>query len=465
MRPRAQVEAAARRGAALALLMLVAGLLSACAGVPLSGRGAASETGKIEIQRVVSPGGIEAWLVSEPAIPIIAVEAGFDGGAASDPKGQAGLAALTTALLTEGAGPYDGEAFRQRLQELNMSLSASVGRDATLVSMRTLSENRDDAFEMLRLAVTEPRFDADAVARVRDQLVIGLRRSEQSPRFLAGRELWRTMFPDHPYGGPTNGDPDSVAALTRADIARRWRDGLARGALKIAVVGDIDAETLAPLLDRTFGPLPASSGLARPPEVQASADGQILIERFDAPQSAILFAAPGLKRDDPDFIPAFVMMEIWGGGGLTSRLVQEVRGVRGLAYSVSATPLPLERSALIYGAAGTQNARAGETVGVIRDEIGKLSRGGVTAQELNDVKTYLTGSYPLRFDTNSKIASQLAGLQLQGYDIDYVNRRNSLIEAVTLDDIQRVAERLMREEAFTFVLVGQPEGVAAGPMR
>ncbi|MEL7029233.1 MAG: pitrilysin family protein, partial [Pseudomonadota bacterium] len=265
--------------------------LAACAGVP--GGGDDVSAGRIEIERVVSPGGIEAWLVSEPAIPIIAVEAGFEGGAASDPEGQAGLTALMTATVTEGAGPYASEAFQRRLQELNMSLTASVGRDATLVSMRTLSRNRDAAFEMLRLAVSEPRFDEADVARVRDQLVVGLRRSEQSPRFIAGRTLWARMFPDHPYGRPVNGTPDTVAGLTQEAVAERHGAAFAKDALRIAVVGDIDAATLGPLLDETFGALPAASGLPTVSEAAATADGAIAVEPFSAPQSAILFAAPG----------------------------------------------------------------------------------------------------------------------------------------------------------------------------
>ena len=444
---------------AAALLTLI--VLTACAsGLDDTSPSASSGEG-MNIQRVVSPGGIEAWLVSEPAVPIIAVEAGFEGGASSENPDENGLTALMTALVTEGAGPYESTAFRRRLQELNMSLDASVGRDAVLVSMRTLSKNRDEAFEMMRLAVAEPRFAEGDTARVRDQLVVGLRRSEQNPQVLASKILWKTLYPDHGYGLPANGAPETVSKLTGAQVAAKHKAILAKNNLKLAVVGDIDAATLAPLLDTVFGGLPDTAETAPPESVAPAAQGRTVIEDFAAPQTAILFAAPGPMREDPDFIPTFVMMEIWAGGGMTSRLVQEVRGARGLAYSVSASPYPLESSAILYGAAGTQNARAGETVAVIREEIAKIARDGVTVEELRDVKTYLTGSYPLRFDTNSKIAGQLAGLQLQGYDIDYVNRRNALIEAVTRDDIQRVAEKLMNEDAFTFVLVGQPEGLAA----
>ncbi|MEM9751400.1 MAG: pitrilysin family protein [Pseudomonadota bacterium] len=430
-------------------------------GAPLGGlsRLSAKPSG-MTIEKVVSPGGVSAWLVREPAVPIIAVEAGFIGGASNDPTGRAGLASLMSALLTEGAGDMEATAFQRRLQELNMSLGGGVSRDETVVSMRTLSVNRDAAFEMLRLAVNEPRFDRDAVERVRDQIVVGLKRSDQNPNAVASRLLWRTVFPEHPYGRPTGGAPAEVERLTPAMVRDRHRRALAKDVMRIAVVGDITPEELGPLLDSTFGALPETADTPPIPAAAPLAEGRTVIERFPAPQTAILFAAPGLTIDDPDFIPAFVMLQIWGGGGLTSRLVQEVRGARGLAYSVSAGLAPLREAGIIYGLAGTQNARAGETVDIIRAELKKIAATGVTAAELNDAKTYLTGSYPLRFDSNSKIANQLVGLQLQGYDAGYVNRRNSLIEAVTLADIQRAADRLMRNDALTFVLVGQPEDLS-----
>jgi zinc protease len=414
----------------------------------------------IDIERVVSPGGIEAWLVTESAIPLITMNVAFRGGAAQDPEDLPGVAEMVSGLLDQGAGEFDAQAFQQRLRDTHVELSFSAARDAFYGQMRTLSENRDEGFDLIRLALTEPRFDEDALELRRGQTEASLRRELQDPNSIAGRSWSEAMFgTEHPYGRPVRGSLESVAAITSADLRAFHRGILARDNLFIAVVGDIDAETLAPLLDKVFGPLPEISDLTPVPEPEIGVrDGQVLID-MEIPQTVMQFGRPGLKRDDDDFMAAFVVNHILGGGSFSSRLYREVRELRGLAYSVYTFLYTLENTGLFAGGVATRNDRAGESLAIIREEIRRMASEGPREEELNDAKRYLTGAYALRFETSGSIARQLVQIQLDELGIDYVNIRNDLIDALTIDDVRRAAQRLLDDGTLLVTLVGQPEGL------
>ena len=413
----------------------------------------------VEIERVLSPGGIEAWLVSDHTNPIISMRFAFRGGASLDPAGKEGLANMVASTLDEGAGDLDSQAFHRRLEDLSVSLRFSAGRDTFAGRLKTLSENRDAAFGLLALAAAKPRFDAEPVARIRSQILAGLRRDLEDPDDIAGRTLSETLFPGHPYGRPVDGTLDSVAAITADDLKGFWKGRLARDNLVIGVVGDIDGHTLAALLDTTFSALPARAAPGRVPEIEPQGAGQTVVVDRPVPQSVIVFAHKGIMRDDPDFYAAYVMNYVLGGGGFSSRLYDQVREKRGLAYSVYSTLYPLDHAALILGGAGTAKARTAETLAVIRDEWRAMKEGGLSEQELADAKTYLTGSFPLRFTSSGRIAGFLVSVQLDNLGIDYIDERNSYIEAVSLEDANRVAERLLDPDNLTVVVVGQPEGM------
>lgn len=410
-----------------------------------------------EIQRVVSPGGIEAWLVEEHAIPLISMEFGFTGGSTQDPAGKEGVVNLLSTLLDEGAGDLDSQAFQTRLEDLSIEMSFGAGNDNFTGSLKTLATNRDAAFDMLRLALTEPRFDADPIERMRRQAISGLRNDERDPDTIAGRTWFKTAFPDHPYARPTKGTEESLQAVTRDDIAAMHRKLFARDTLKIAVVGAIDAETLAPLLDATFGGLPEKAELTKVPEATPR-DGQREAVSMDVPQTVIRFGLPGLKRHDPDFIPAYLMNHILGGGSFSSRLYEEVREKRGLAYSVWTYLAPYDHAGVLMGGTATRSDNADTALEVISTELKRMAEEGPTAEELAKAKSYLIGSYALRFDTSDKIAGQLVGIQLENLGIDYINKRNDLIEAVTLEDVKRVAAKLLAARSPTIVTVGRTAG-------
>lgn len=419
---------------------------------------AAAANAASEIQRVVSPGGIEAWLVEEHAIPIIAMEISFDGGSVLDPEGKGGVANLMAGLLEEGAGDLDAVAFAERAKDIAAGLGFSAGRESVSVSARMLTENRDATIDLLRLALTEPRFDEEPVMRVKRQIISGIRSAETDPNEIASKAWFAAAFPNDPYGRPAEGTEESVLALTVEDLRAARERLLNVGAAHIGVVGDITAEELAPLLDRLLGDLRNEPPADLPPAAFSAPPGVEVID-LDVPQSVAVFGHEGILRDDPDYIPAYVVNYVLGGGGFSSRLTEEVREKRGLSYSVYSYLYPLDRAGVYLGGVATANASMKTSLEVIRAEWRRMAEEGLTEEELEKAKRYLTGAYALRFDSNAKIAGILVGVQAAGLGIDYTVKRNSLVEAVTVDDIRRVAARLLEPEALSIVVVGRPEGL------
>jgi zinc protease len=412
------------------------------------------------IERIVSPGGIPAWLVREPSVPLIAVDFAFRGGANQDPVDKPGVATMMASLLDEGAGDIESTQFHERVEAKAIEIGFAATRDYISGSLRTLTENQDEAVALMRLALTAPRFDAPDVERIREQLLAGLRRATQSPNDLANQRWWATAFPGHPYGRPVRGTLQSVPTITVDDLRTFMRNVFARDGLKIAIVGNIDAAGAGKLVDRVFGALPATGGLS--PIAVASPQGlgnKIAID-LDVPQSVVLIGGAGIARKDPDFMAAFVLNHVLGGSAFSSRLYKEVREARGLAYSVYSAVFPLDYAALFVSGTATRADRTGQTLEVIEAEIQKLAESGPTEEELVKAKSFLAGSYALRFDTSTKIAEQLVQIQLEDLGIDYIDKRNGLVEAVTMADVKRVAKRLL-EGGMLVTVVGRPQQTQA----
>lgn len=414
--------------------------------------------GAVEVQRVTG-GGVEAWLVEDKLTPIVTVHIAFRGGAATDPQGKAGRAAMAAALLTEGAGDLDSAAFQTRLEELAIRVNADADMDLFSVSLRTLTRHQDAAFALLRSMLTAPRFDADAMERVRQQFLASLRQRAEDPSSQADEALLAALFPDHPYGRPIDGTTDSIAAITADDLRAFVRERIARDGMIVGVVGDIAPAALAEVLATTFGALPEAAAPIDVADVTPVATDSLTLIEQAVPQSVVVFAQPGLKRLDPDWYAALVANHILGGGSFTSRLYQEVRERRGLAYGVSSRLMPMHHSALLRGGAGTANERVGETVQVIRDQWAGLAEAGVSEAEVADAKTFLTGSFALRFISSPQIAQMLVGMQLYDLGPDYFDRYAQLIDGITTDDVNRVVRRLIRPDALSIVVAGKPVGL------
>lgn len=416
----------------------VRGLLAVALAVPLAWPAAATD-----IQRVVSPSGIEAWLVREPSVPLVAMEFAFRGGASQDPADKPGLASMTAGLIDEGSGDLDSRTFHERLEAKAIELSFTASRDHFGGSVRTLTENTEEAFELLRLSLTAPRFEQADVDRVRQQMLSILRRESVSPEDIAYKRWWETAFPDHPYGRPVHGTPDSIAAINADDLKAYVRDVFARDTLKISIVGNIDAAAAGALVDKVFGRLPAKASLKPVADAAPQQLGRRVVVDVDVPQSVVVLGGAGLARKDPDFMTGYIVNHILGGGSFSSRLYREVREERGLAYSVYSMLVPLRHSALFMTSTATRADRAAQTLEVVETEIHRIAGSGPTEDELAKAKSYLKGSYALNFDTSSKIAGQLVAIQLDDLGIDYINKRVGLIDAVTLADAKRVAKRVL----------------------
>lgn len=412
----------------------------------------------MKIQVVESPGGIEAWLVEDHSLPLTAMRFGFRGGSSQDPEGKEGVANFLSAMLDEGAGDMDAAAFQERMEEIAMRMSFTDGRDAFYGNFQTLTEHRDEAVELLKLALTKPRFDQDAVDRIRKQLMAGLVNAARDPGKVAAKAWFKSSFPQHPYGRPSTGSLESVARIGPADLEEMRRRTFGRSNLKIAVVGDIDAATLGKLLDDVFGALPADADL-RPVEKTAPKPGVAELIDMAVPQSVAVFGLGSVARRDPDFIPVFVLNHILGGGTFASQLMSEVREKRGLTYSVHTYLQPEDHASVMLGQVATKNEKMAETLSVIRSVIERMASEGPSQAELDDAKQYLIGSYALRFDTSAKIASQLLGVQMEDLGLDYFDKRNDLVAAVTLDDIKRVARKLLNPKDLSVTVVGRPQNL------
>jgi zinc protease len=434
---------------------LTAGLVAVAV---LSAALPASVAQALEIQDLKSPAGVVFWLVEEPSIPIVSLEISFAGGARLDPAERAGLANLLGGLIEEGAGDLDALGFAKARDDLSARFSFSAGRDSMDISARMLVETLVPSIELLALALASPRFDPEPVARVKAQVVAMIAESETDPATVAAQAWYAATFPDHPYGRPSNGTVQSIAAITRDDLVAAHARLLTRANARIAVVGAIDAERAGRMVDTVLAGLEEGTPLELERISDAPPPGLRVIE-LDVPQSAAVFGHAGLPRDDPDFIPAFVMNYILGGGGFSSRLMQEVREKRGLAYGVYAYLAVRDEAALYLGSVQTVNAGMAETLEVIRAEWARMASEGVTADELDRAIRYLTGAFPLSFDSNSKIANYMVFIQEAELGLDYIDRRNELIKAVSLGDVKRVAKRLLKPDDLSIVVVGKPTGL------
>lgn len=410
---------------------------------------------EIPITPVLTPDGHSAWLVEEPSIPFLALELSFDGGTSLDPAGQEGVVSLMTDLLSQGAGDLDAQSFAEATEALAARFRFDASRDGVRVSAQFLTENRDEAVDLLRLALTEPRLDADAIERRRAQKLASLRRDALDPNSIASAEFARLAWGDHPYGRPGDGTVDTVSALDADTLRAAHRAALVRDRVHVGAAGDITAEELGPLIDRLLSGLPtADTPLPEPATFQAEA-GRTVVP-FDGPQAVIAFGHAGIARDDPEFLAAFVLNEAFGGGRFGTRLMTSLREERGLTYGVGTGLASGALGASFQGRLSTENARVDDAIALIVAEWQAIAETGLTEAEFNRVRTYLTGAYPLRFDGNGAIARTLASMQAQGFDIDYVNVRNDLVRALTLDQINAMAERLFDPAALHFVIVGQP---------
>jgi zinc protease len=406
----------------------------------------------------------EVWFSEDHTVPIISVVTAMPAGSAYDPAGKLGLASFAASLIDEGAGNMDTRAFHEALADKAIQFRASVDRDYLVVTVTSLKENMPQAMKLLQTALLRPRFDGEAVNRIRTQILQSLQQGDSRPGTVARRAFIKAFFNGHPYGHDSDGDAASLNAITTDDLRGFARSHWVRGGLKVSIAGDISAAEATKLIGDTFKPVPDTRPPALPAIGRLGAPGTH-ITPMDVPQPTVLFGLPGIMRADPDFIPGYVANYILGGGGFSSRLMDEVRVKRGLTYGISTQVTAYNRAAIMLGSVATRADAVRQTIRVVHDTLAEFARSGATQQELDDAKTYLTGSFPLAFSSTGGIAAQLSTFQRQGLDIGYVDRRNSLISQVTLDDIKRVSKRLFDPARLTVVVAGSPTEARKAPER
>jgi len=411
-----------------------------------------SQAWAVDIREITSEKGINAWLVEDYSVPIVTMKFSFDAGSAQDPKGKEGLVSLMSSLLDEGAGDLDSKAFQEQLDLKGLELSYGSSIDNFSGTMRVLEADLEEAIKLVTLSVNQPRFDVKPLERIRGQIITSIRSEKSDPNYLAGREWAGRIWDEHPYGSEDTGTEESLNTITSADLKAVREILFAREGLKIGIVGAIKEDIALAMLDTIFGDLQKTTNRITVPDTEPKLD-QVFNYAYDLPQTNIQLMFPGVKRDAPEFFNSFMMSHILGGGTFSSRLYKSVREERGLAYGVNAYLAPRDHATGLYISTATGADRAEETVQVIYDEIQKLIQDGVGAEELQNAKNYVKGSYAIRNLANSSaIASTLVGLQEADLGIDYINRRNSYIDGVTAEAIQAAAKTLLSAKPAMMIL-------------
>ena len=414
-----------------------------------------SKLSATEITEIKAFDGVKAWLVEEHSIPFVTLEIRFKGGATLDRVGKRGSVYFMSALLNEGADDLDASAFAMEMERFAVELDFNVYQDSLSISFKFLTENKNDSINLLKKALTKPRFDQEPIERVRDQVLSILKSNAKDPRKIASKVFFENVFGSHPYGSMKDGNLQSVLSLNRADILNAYHDVFNRNQIFISAVGDITPKELRDLLNEVVEEIPVNPVKITDQVIYKLPGGNTVID-FDTPQSVTIFGHGGIKRTDKDFFSAYVLTHILGGSGFGSRLMTELREKNGLTYGVSAYLASWEKADLILGQFASSNNTVMEAISIVRKEWAALAERGVTADELQDAKTFLTGAYPLRFDGNSRIARILVGMQSQGLPIDYIRTRNAKVNSVTIEDIKRVSTRILKEKNLYFVIVGRP---------
>ncbi|MDR3450092.1 MAG: pitrilysin family protein [Alphaproteobacteria bacterium] len=408
-----------------------------------------------------SKSGVKAWLVEDHHLPIVAMRFAFTGGSEQDPVAKQGLATLTMNALTEGAGPYNADAFQKELAGRSIALGFSAERDVLAGGLKCLSVDKAKAFDLLHLALTAPRFEAKDIERLRAQQLSAVRQQFSEPDWQARYALFSHIFAGHPYGERHLGSAATLAAISRGDIRSFATTHMARDNVTVAVAGDMTVAELAAALDKIFADLPAKAQLAAIPEAVEPRDATTILVRRDGTQSNLLFALPGPKRSDPDWYAADIANYILGGGGFSSRLMQEIRDKKGLTYGIDTGLAPADHDGLILGQAAVDNPKVSEVLDVLRETMEKFRDNGVTPQEVAAAKDYLSGSEALALTSTDKIAEVLVAMQRDKLGRDYLDRYADLIRGVTQAAITRAIDRWFDPDHMTLVMVGLPQGIAA----
>jgi len=448
-----EARGCSRMAGLLRRLIAVAGILAA-----LSAGTASAAT---VVKEVTSPGRLRAWLVEDHSVPLYAIHFAFIGGSTLEPEGKEGLANVLASMLLEGAGEDDSAAFKGRLASNGVRLSFTASRDSVIGTMEGLTKRRDEAVALLAAAVNQPRFEADALERVRARGLSDLAFADRHPKSIAVNDWYARSFAGHPYGRRAEGTPESVAGISSEDLERFRRQLFSCASLRVVAVGDLDEPSLAAILDRVFSGLPRELAMPPPRTIRPLPEAGLAVVRRNFPSTVTVFGLASVPASHPDYFATLVMSHIVGSGQFASRLLEAVRTRRGLAYAVSMAPVNDGYASLLMGEVETANDKAAETLDVIRASLARFAEEGPTEKELEDAKRYLVGSFPLGLDANARIAETLLAFRLAGHGPGYVRERQERIAAVGMEDVRRVARAILAPERMVVTVVGSPDPAPA----
>lgn len=411
-----------------------------------------------KVQELKTPKGFTIWLVEEHSLPIVTANVSFTGaGLGYDPATMEGRGNMTAALLLEGAGNLGAKQFNEALENDAIRLNVGADDDTLHATLETLTENRERAFALLSDALTRPRFDDEAVSRARAKMLALLAEQSESPNYKLTKSWQESAYGKHPYSRIGIGTQETLNAMKVEDFKNYVTRYITRENIILSVVGDVTPAEITALIDKSFTDLPAKydpdNSIA---DITVPAEPSSNVISHDMPQTMVIFGLAGLKRTDPDYIAAYVMNYLIGGDGLSARLGSEIRVKRGLAYAVRSMLEPKVHAGSWRGMFSTRNDQAKNALEALRATLAEFARNGATQQELDDAKAYLTGSFILDLSSNREVANFLTVMQLYGLGSDYLEKRNSLINAVTLADIKRVTARLIDPAKLRIVMVGKP---------
>ncbi len=414
----------------------------------------------LDIKSVQSESGIKAWLVEDHSVPVIALQFSFLGsGAILDPADKQGLAMMVSNTMDEGAGDLDAQAFQKQLQDYSISLSFNSSRDHFSGSVKTLTQNKDKAFELLKLALMQPRFDQEAIDRMRGSNASRIRSSLSNPKWIAARILNDRAYEGHVYAQNSGGTLTTLNNITRDDLVRFHETAFGKNNLVVSAAGDITVEQLKSLLNSVFNDLPDAERPALPAKTELKNKGQTILFEKDIPQTIIEVMQPGIARDDPNYHTAQVMNFVLGSSGFGSRLTKVIREERGLTYGIYSYFSTMNFFDGLAVSTSTENSNVQELLGLLKAEWNRLKTDGITEKELKDAKTYLIGSLPLSLTSTDRIAGLLLSLQQDELPIDYLDQRETKILATSADDVQTLSRELLNSDDFLVVLVGSPQNI------
>ena len=399
--------------------------------------------------------GLTLLVASRRALPIVTVKVTVQAGSLWEPEGRAGLAYLTASLLTRGTTSRTAAQIDEAVDFIGASLSSGADRDSSELDLTVLKKDLPIGLELLADVLLHPAFQEGEIARKVREIKAALRKRQEDPGEVALEAFNELVFGRHPYGRPLEGTDASLSAITQNDIVSFYRDYYTPERTIITVVGDVDAKEITAQLHALLKPWPKGTVTVERAREPNPLQDKALVKKIDrsVTQANIILGHQGIRRDNPDFYAVTVMNYILGGGGFSSRLVERIREQKGWAYDVHSYFYPgLERGAFQVGLQ-TKNENAGPAVGEVLRELRRIRDQGVTDQELADAKAYLTGSFPLRLDTNSKLAGLISTVEYYRLGLDYADRYRTLIEAITKEEILRVARAYLTPDRYVLVVV------------